>query len=58
MTRSMRFGGCLHTDLQEIRTNLVPYPRISFIVPSYSPFVEDEGKNKNVSVSEITDQVF
>lgn len=39
LTSSMRFEGNLNTDLNEITTNLVPYPRMHFLVPSLSPLV-------------------
>ena len=55
----MRFGGCLNTDIKELRTNLVPYPRINFIAPSYSPFVDtDKCKLENIPVSDLTAEVF
>lgn len=37
MTSSMRFEGSLNVDLNEITTNLVPYPKMHFLVPSLSP---------------------
>jgi tubulin alpha len=46
MTRSMRFGGCLNTDIKDLKTNLVPYPRVKFVVPSYSPFIEADNCGK------------
>jgi tubulin epsilon len=33
----MRFPGQLNTDLNEITTNLVPYPSLHFLVPSLAP---------------------
>ena len=32
LTSSMRFEGPLNVDLNEITTNLVPYPRLHYIV--------------------------
>ena len=37
LTSSMRFPGSLNVDLNEITTNLVPYPRLHFLMPSLSP---------------------
>lgn len=37
LTSSMRFEGTLNVDLNEITTNLVPYPRLHFLVPALSP---------------------
>ena len=38
-TASIRFDGALNVDLSEFQTNLVPYPRISFITSAYSPWI-------------------
>ena len=43
MTASIRFDGSLNVDLAEIKTNLVPYSRLNFLIPSFSPFTN---KNK------------
>ncbi|KAL2631509.1 hypothetical protein R1flu_016195 [Riccia fluitans] len=37
LTSSMRFEGPLNVDLNEITTNLVPYPRLHFLVSSMAP---------------------
>ena len=37
MTASMRFEGSLNVDLNEITTNLVPFPRMHFLSSSLSP---------------------
>jgi tubulin alpha len=39
MTASIRFGGELNVDLSEFQTNLVPYPRIHFMLTSFAPIV-------------------
>lgn len=39
LTSSMRFEGNLNIDLNEITTNLVPYPRLHYLVSSISPLV-------------------
>jgi len=39
LTSSMRFEGSLNVDLNEITMNLVPYPRLKFLLSSLSPFV-------------------
>ena len=55
ITAGMRFGGGLNNTLHELVTNLVPYPRIHFLTPAYSPFV-NEAKQfyRSPSVVEIT----
>ncbi|GMF58881.1 unnamed protein product [Phytophthora fragariaefolia] len=37
LTSSMRFEGSLNVDLNEITTNLVPFPRLRFLLSSMSP---------------------
>ena len=59
MTASLRFNGDLNTDLKDIKTNLVPYPRIHFPVVSYAPFQSRErADHKTYSIQELTDACF
>lgn len=59
MTASLRFSGVLNTDLNEFRTNLVPYPRIHFVLPSFAPVVSREvAFSESNSVAELTNAVF
>ena len=37
LTASMRFAGDLNVDLNEITTNLVPFPRMHYLLSSVSP---------------------
>ena len=37
ITCGMRFEGNLNIDLNEITSNLVPFPRMHFLIPSLSP---------------------
>jgi len=37
LTASMRFDGLLNVDLNEITTNLVPFPRMHFLLPAMAP---------------------
>ncbi|KAK9531185.1 hypothetical protein VZT92_010627 [Zoarces viviparus] len=37
ITSSARFDGSLNMDLNEIATNLVPFPRLHYLVPSLTP---------------------
>jgi tubulin alpha len=39
LTCSLRFEGDLNVDLNEFQTNLVPYPRLHFMMQSYAPVV-------------------
>ena len=37
LTCSMRFEGTLNVDLNEITTNLVPFPDLKFLISSLAP---------------------
>ena len=39
LTASLRFDGALNVDVTEFQTNLVPYPRIHFMLSSYAPVI-------------------
>uniref|UniRef100_A0A251TI46 Tubulin alpha chain n=2 Tax=Helianthus annuus TaxID=4232 RepID=A0A251TI46_HELAN len=42
LTTSLRFDGALNVDVTEFQTNLVPYPRIHFMLSSYAPVISAE----------------
>ena len=57
LTASLRFDGALNVDVTEFQTNLVPYPRIHFMLSSYAPVISAEkAYHEQLSVAEITDQ--
>src|SRR5690606_32717477 len=59
LTSSLRFEGALNVDINEFQTNLVPYPRIHFLLCSYAPIVSAEkAYREQMSVAEITSSVF
>jgi len=59
LTASLRFEGALNVDINEFQVNLVPYPRIHFLLCSYAPIVTTEkAVNEKMSVSELTSAVF
>jgi tubulin alpha len=59
LTASLRFDGALNTDLNEFQTNLVPYPRIHFVLTSYAPIMSAEKiQHEQMTVAEITNAVF
>lgn len=59
ITASLRFNGSLNVDLDDFRTNLVPFPRIHFPIASYAPFFPAEKEcYENFSTAAITNQVF
>eukprot|EP00494_Astrolonche_serrata_P006779 UN06804 len=55
LTASLRFDGALNVDVTEFQTNLVPYPRIHFMLSSYAPVVSaSKAKHETLSVSDLT----
>jgi len=59
LTASLRFKGALNVDINEFQVNLVPYPRIHFLLSSLAPIVTKErAVNEKMSVSELTNAVF
>ncbi|KAG1368785.1 Tubulin alpha-3 chain [Cocos nucifera] len=54
-----RFDGAINVDITEFQTNLVPYPRIHFMLSSYAPVISAEkAYHEQLSVPEITNAVF
>ena len=39
MTAGMRFEGSLNVDMNDITMNMVPFPKLHFLVPAMSPLV-------------------
>jgi len=59
LTASLRFDGALNVDVTEFQTNLVPYPRIHFMLSSYSPVISvAKAGHEALSVAEITSSAF
>eukprot|EP01103_Thecamoeba_quadrilineata_P017524 TRINITY_DN6260_c0_g1_i1.p1 TRINITY_DN6260_c0_g1~~TRINITY_DN6260_c0_g1_i1.p1 ORF type:complete len:466 (+),score=102.71 TRINITY_DN6260_c0_g1_i1:49-1398(+) len=59
LTASLRFEGPLNVDLNEFQTNLVPYPRIHFMLCSLAPVMSAEkASNERFSVTDLTTAVF
>jgi len=59
LTASLRFDGALNVDINEFQVNLVPYPRIHFLLSSYAPLVPvSKAQHETLTVNELTNAVF
>jgi len=59
LTASLRFQGALNVDINEFQTNLVPYPRIHFMLASYAPVLsKDKAYHESLDVKDLTTAVF
>jgi tubulin alpha len=58
-TMSIRFGGTLNVDLTDLQVNLVPYPRVHFLLSSLAPIQRTEiAFHDGYSTAEITEALF
>ncbi|KIY65567.1 beta-tubulin 2 [Cylindrobasidium torrendii FP15055 ss-10] len=56
---SLRFPGQLNGDLRKLAMNLIPFPRLHFLVPSYAPLVDPKNVNYNsLKTSDLTTMLF
>jgi tubulin alpha len=42
VTASLRFDGALNCDLNEFKTNLLPYPPVNLLIAAYSGYVAED----------------
>jgi tubulin alpha len=59
LTTSLRFDGAMNVDITEFQTNLVPYPRIHYMLCSYAPIISAaKSQHEQMTVTELTNTVF
>merc|ERR1719174_3174606 len=59
MTASLRFEGELNVDLNEFQTNLVPFPRLHFMITSMAPVVTaKKAETQRNDIQGITEECF
>ncbi|KIM57414.1 hypothetical protein SCLCIDRAFT_1219461 [Scleroderma citrinum Foug A] len=59
VSTSLRFPGQLNGDLRKLGMNLIPFPRLHFLMPSYGPFYDPNASAfQKVSVPELTSSLF
>lgn len=59
ISTSLRFPGQLNGDLRKLGLNLVPFPRLHFLMPSYAPFYNPQDRAfLRMSVADLTQAAF
>ncbi|KAH9954326.1 beta-tubulin 2 [Russula dissimulans] len=59
VSTSLRFPGQLNGDLRKLCLNLIPFPRLHFLAPSYAPLHDPKAQSfQRVSVPELTSALF
>jgi len=59
LTASLRFNGTLNVDISEFQTNLVPFPRIHFLLSSFAPILSgDMAVIEKSTVKQISNSAF
>lgn len=59
ITTSIRFNGALNVSIDQILTNMIPYPRIHFVSTAYAPLITPEQAFfEKTTITKLTDSVF
>ncbi|XP_003695347.2 tubulin epsilon chain isoform X1 [Apis florea] len=58
LTSGSRFPGNLNMDMNEIATNLVPYPKLHYIFSSVSPVTLSASTTCNIQGRKLIDEIF
>jgi tubulin beta len=59
VTTCLRFPGQLNADLRKLATNMVPFPRLHFFMPGFSPLTSRHSQAyRSYSVHDLTQQMF
>ncbi|KAJ7284408.1 beta-tubulin 2 [Mycena rebaudengoi] len=59
VSTSLRFPGQLNGDLRKLGMNLIPFPRLHFLMPSYAPITDSKSQSfQGTSVSDLVQSLF
>ncbi|XP_055964375.1 tubulin beta chain-like isoform X2 [Sorex fumeus] len=59
VTTCLRFPGQLNADLRKLAVNLVPFPRLHFFIPSFTPLTSQGSRRyRALTVPELVQQMF
>ena len=59
ITASLRFPGQLNTNLRKLMTNMIPFPRLKFLIPGCAPLTSKCSEPyRKVTTSDLVSQLF
>ena len=59
ITTCLRFPGQLNADLRKLAVNMVPFPRLHFLIPGFAPLTaKSDVDYRKISVNELITQMF
>ncbi|KAF9055203.1 beta-tubulin 2 tubb2 [Hymenopellis radicata] len=59
VSTSLRFPGQLNGDLRKLGMNLIPFPRLHFLVPSYAPLFDPKAADySRMTIADMTAELF
>ncbi|KAG0437632.1 Tubulin beta chain [Dictyocoela muelleri] len=59
ITTCLRFPGQLNSDLRKLSVNMVPFPRLHFLMPGFAPLIpKGTDHYRSYTVAELTQQMF
>ncbi|THV05655.1 tubulin nucleotide-binding domain-like protein [Dendrothele bispora CBS 962.96] len=59
ISTSLRFPGQLNGDLRKLGMNLIPFPRLHFLMPSYAPLYDSKAQAyQGTKIAELTQALF
>ena len=58
LTAGVRFDGSLNVDINDITMNMVPFPKMHFLLPSMSPLAAPKGIANTASSHKALDRAF
>ncbi|KIY44066.1 beta-tubulin 2 tubb2 [Fistulina hepatica ATCC 64428] len=59
VSTSLRFPGQLNGDLRKLGMNLIPFPRLHFLMPSHAPFEDAKARQfQRMNIPDLTSALF
>ncbi len=59
ITASLRFKGMLNTDIKEFRINLVPFPKLKFLISALTPLMQRKDLDyEQITSAKLAEEIF